>query len=471
MSSASSPRFYNRLSFRLSILFGAILTTLSLVCFAVFYFVMVSQMRDRTDSYLREETRRADTILTRIGPQAMVLGLRREVNLRGSRDMFFRVFDASGKQVTSSDLIDWQDMIRDVHSDPAAAGDHPVFEYWSGRSFNERARTITSRVGDNLILQIGESMRDDMRVMQGSLRMMSFVMVAIIIIAILAGWITAKHALSGLKKLSSTIREITQGNIESRVPLTAGGNEIDQLAAMFNGMLDRIRAVIKGMEQTNDNIAHELRSPITQMRGLAETTLLGNSALQDYQMVAASTVEECDRLLGIINTMLDIAEAEAQPVSWQMENLELGTVVRQACELYEPVAEQNNVELRAEISDKCLVKADVRRLQRAIANLLDNAVKFSPPATAVDVKVFALDGQVNLSISNPGQGISQQDLPHIFDRFFRGAQSRSMPGNGLGLSLSMAIAKAHGGTISVSSRPEIQTTFTLSMPAAGSDRV
>ena len=210
-------------------------------------------------------------------------------------------------------------------------------------------------------------------------------------------------------------------------------------------MLGRIHVLVEGMKTTNDNIAHELRSPITRIRGLAEMTLTGDSSEREFQEMAASTIEESDRLLGMINTMLDIAEAEAGVMNLKLTSFNFAGLVRKLCDLYEPLSAEKEIQVVTEIPEISMVFSDLQKLQRVAANLLDNAIKYTPIGGTVTLSVNPLGPNTQFSIANTGPGISKADLPHIFERFYRGDRSRTGSGNGLGLSLVHAIVKAHGG--------------------------
>jgi signal transduction histidine kinase len=242
------------------------------------------------------------------------------------------------------------------------------------------------------------------------------------------------------------------------------GEEIDTLAETFNRMLGKIEILIKGMKEMTDNIAHDLKSPITRIRGVAEATLTGNNPPMDFDLVSGSIVEECDRLLVMINTMLDISEAEAGVAKLAVEEVDMAQVVREACDLFQPVAENNQVRIVQRLTQNATIYGDKMKIQRAVSNLLDNALKYTPQGGTVTALVEGEDDQVVFSVKDTGQGISDRDLPHVFDRFFRGDRSRSLPGTGLGLNLTLAIARAHGGDVKVTSVQGQGSTFTMTLP-------
>jgi heavy metal sensor kinase len=289
-------------------------------------------------------------------------------------------------------------------------------------------------------------------------------MAFLIVVAAGVGWFTARRAVSGVEAVTQTARKISGGTLEERVPVKKRGDEVDQLAITFNQMLDRIQILLTEIKDMNDHIAHDLRSPITRIRGTAEVALTAGKSLNDYENLAASTIEECDRLLEMINTMLMISKTEAGVGELSREAIDLAGFVREACELFQPSAEDQGIVLTCHAPDRSRVSGDARMIQRMLSNLLDNAIKYTPPGGAVTVSLSEKDARVFVLVEDTGCGISPSELPRIFDRFYRGDQSRSKPGFGLGLSLARAIARAHGGDITAASVPGKGSTFTVTLP-------
>ena len=243
------------------------------------------------------------------------------------------------------------------------------------------------------------------------------------------------------------------------------GDEIDQLATTFNRMVDRIQTLLTEIKEMSDNIAHDLKSPVTRIRGTAEVTLTTGTSVEDYENMAASTIEDCDRLLDMINTMLLISKTEAGVEKPASGKVEVSALIRQACELFSPIAEDKDVSLNYEATEKTFVSGDARMFQRMLSNILDNAVKYTPPGGRVEVSLTeAKNHNITISVTDTGVGISEADLPRIFERFYRCDQSRSLPGTGLGLSLARAIARAHGGDITVTSTVNEGSNFTITLP-------
>jgi heavy metal sensor kinase len=294
-------------------------------------------------------------------------------------------------------------------------------------------------------------------------------MSGLIVLAALIGWLLARHAVAGVRAVTHTARNIADGTLDQRVPVKGRGDEIDQLATTFNQMLDRIQQLVANMREMSDNIAHDLRSPITRIRGMAEIALTTDNSLNELENMAGGTIEECDRLLDMINTMLFISKTEAGVGQLEVIGLDLAKIVRDACELYQPVAEDKAIEVLCAVPRTCQIRGDIRMIQRLVSNLVDNAVKYSPPSSRVEV-VLDKDAQgAVLTVRDSGMGIAPEDLPHIFKRFYRGDASRSSghpeAGVGLGLSLAQTVVRVHGGKIDVQSTPSQGSTFTVYLPA------
>ncbi|MGD2098896.1 MAG: ATP-binding protein, partial [Desulfobacterales bacterium] len=258
---------------------------------------------------------------------------------------------------------------------------------------------------------------------------------------------------------------ISEGSLNERVPVKKNQDEIDQLAITFNRMLDRIQTLVTGIREMSDNIAHDLKSPITRIRGLSEVSMTTDASEKEYENLAASTIEECDRLLDMINTMLVISKTEAGVNRLDAVEMDIGAAVRDACDLFQAPAEDKDIRLTCDADGHFNIFGDQRLIQRMIANLLDNAIKYTPADGRIDVTVHAADEHAAvITVKDTGIGISKKELFRIFERFYRCDPSRSETGIGLGLSFARAIARAHGGDVTVRSELGMGSTFTITLP-------
>jgi heavy metal sensor kinase len=333
---------------------------------------------------------------------------------------------------------------------------------------SDEVRILYAMLSPTIIAQVGQAMESQSRFIEAFKRIFIITMSFLLVVAAGVGWFMARRAVSGVEAVTRTARKISGGSLEERVPVKSRGDEIDQLATTFNEMLDRIQTLLTEIKEMSENIAHDLRSPIARIRELAEVTLTTGKSLDEYESMAASTVEECDRLLDMINTMLFISKTEAGVEKPSRTEVDIAALIASACAIFEPIAEDKNVMLRCEAPKKQVVFGDARMLQRMLSNILDNAVKYTPPGGRVEISLSETERDIVITIADTGVGISEADLPRIFERFYRGDQSRSEPGTGLGLSLARAVARAHGGDITVTSVQNQGSTFIITLPKSPS---
>jgi signal transduction histidine kinase len=323
-------------------------------------------------------------------------------------------------------------------------------------------------VGAGIIVQIGQSLEGGTRLLDAYRRLFAVTMFFLLLLSALIGGFMARQALSGVGRISKVARRITEGDLDSRVPVTQRRDEIDGLADTINQMLDRIQSLVAEIREMGDNIAHDLKSPITRIRGLAEVTLMTGKQIADFEQMAASIIEDSDRLLDMINIMLEISRTEAGVGVRLDETVELDGLLRKACDLFLTLAEDKNIRLvcRVDGPGPVRVRGDQRQLQRMIANLLDNAIGYTRPGGEVRVELdIDPNRRVTVRFEDTGIGIPEEALGRIFERFYRIDPSRSSVGAGLGLSLAHAIVRSHNGNITVESTPGRGSCFTVSLPA------
>jgi len=267
-----------------------------------------------------------------------------------------------------------------------------------------------------------------------------------IMLGVLGGLFMTRNMLRRVDAVNRTSEHIIHGDMSQRVPLTGSGDEFDQLATNLNAMLDQIERLMAGMRQVTDNIAHDLRTPLARLRARLEVTLLEKPDAQRYGEALRQTISEADTLLGTFNALLSIAEAEAGSRREALSVVRLDEIAHSVAELYEPVADEKGLTLAALIDEGLLVRGDRHLLSQAIANLLDNALKYTPSGS-VSLTVRAEGGWARVEVADTGPGVPADQREAVFDRFVRLEGSRSTPGNGLGLSLVRAVARMHGGSV------------------------
>jgi signal transduction histidine kinase len=283
-------------------------------------------------------------------------------------------------------------------------------------------------------------------------------------VGLLGGTVMSRNILRRVEQVNRTSERVITGNLSDRVPVQGTGDEFDQLAANLNRMLDQIERLMTAMREVTDDVAHDLKTPLSRLRTRLEQALSEPSAASGQREAIRAAIDEADRLLATFNALLSIAELESGSLRDQTEPLDLSEIARSAAELYEPVAEERGFVLTIAAEPGVRVQGDRHLLAQALANLLDNALKYADGGE-IAIRAFRRDGHAVLEVADRGPGISEADREAAFDRFFRLEQSRTTPGNGLGLSLVRAIVRRHDGTVVLEDNApglRVRLEFTLS---------
>ncbi|OLE79223.1 MAG: hypothetical protein AUF76_17345 [Acidobacteria bacterium 13_1_20CM_2_65_9] len=346
-----------------------------------------------------------------------------------------------------------------------------------------KIETATVPLSDGTLVQVGKSTEAREDLLARFRAALGLVTLLVVVIALGGGWLVTQSAVTPIRRLTAAVRRIIRtGRTDARVPVdgppgSPGNNDaIGELTELFNVMLDKIEGVVAAMRGALDNVSHDLRTPLTRLRGTAELALASPPDLERYREALALCVEESDRVLVMLNTLMDISEAESGTMQLRREPVPLSEVVERAVDLYKDVADAKGVTLSVSPSPVAsgfsrtggdtdvVVNGDRTRLEQVAANLIDNAVKYTPSGGRVAVEVRRENGNAVLRVRDTGPGIPPDELPRIWTRLFRGDASRAERGLGLGLSLVKAIVEAHGGTVAVESEPGKESVFTVSLP-------
>lgn len=460
-----SYKIFNTIAFRLTLWFTGIFTICSGVTFILFYFLAAQTLQTQIDDELLDKASKFSTVIHRKG----LIGARElavmEAQAAGEKVIFFRLVYPNGEVFASSHMSYWKQVsVSKMALKKLIINKSSIFETIQMPSTRQKARILYSYVATNAILQTGVAMDSYSKFLSAFKKVFIGAMGFITIFSALSGWLLVRKTLSGVKSITKTAQNITAANLEARVEGTARKDELSNLANTFNSMLDRIEELVKSIQQMSDNIAHDLKSPITRIRGFAELALVNEENLEDFRIMAANTIEESDRLLGMINTMLVISKAEAGEADFNFETTNLTVLIKDACTLFAPLAENKKIRFSQNIEDQISIAADIKMFQRAFSNLLDNAIKYTDENGAVDVALYIENDQVTIKITDTGIGITSENFEKIFDRFYRAEPSRTDAGTGLGLSLARAIVRQHKGEILVSSQYNKGSVFSVTLP-------
>jgi signal transduction histidine kinase len=295
----------------------------------------------------------------------------------------------------------------------------------------------------------------------------------VIVLGLLGGFFVSRRVLSRIDAMTGTAHTIMAGDLSGRLPVAGTGDELDRLADNVNAMLDRIEALMRGLKEVSDNIAHDLKTPLTRLRNRCEQALRAATGEASYRAALESTIAESDDLIRTFDALLMIARAESGQARDNMVEFDASEIARDVGDLYEPVADEKGITLKIDASIAAPVRGNRELVSQALANLIDNAIKYAGPGGKVNgvpaeiVVRAGNDGErITLSVADRGPGIPDADRGRVVERFVRLEQSRSEPGSGLGLSLASAVARLHGGELKLEdNHPGLRTTIAL--PRAG----
>ena len=345
---------------------------------------------------------------------------------------------------------------------------------------------VTELSGGGFRLLIGRDLEERRRLFGIVAKAAQWSILVVVVLGIAGGIFVARRVLQRIDAMTGTAQRIMAGDLSGRLPVGRSGDELDRLASNLNAMLERIEALMVGLKEVSDNIAHDLKTPLTRLRNRAEEALAKSGCEADYRAALERTIEESDGLIRTFNALLMIARAESGQARGNMDSFDAAAVAEGIHELYEPLAEDGGMTLRLKTSFAPL-HGNRELISQALANLVENAIKYGKPTepkptekgsvVSLDAKQILIEArregdQVLLSVTDRGPGIPEGERKHAMERFVRLDTSRSQPGSGLGLSLASAVATLHGGELRLGdAHPGLIATLVLPARAAGSDRL
>jgi len=292
----------------------------------------------------------------------------------------------------------------------------------------------------------------------------------VVVLGLLGGFLVTRRVLRRVDAMTETTRTIMTGDLSGRLPVAGTGDELDRLAGNLNAMLERIEALMHGLKEVSDNIAHDLKTPLTRLRNRSEEALRTAKSEAEYRAALESTIEESEGLIRTFNALLMIARAESGQARDGMSEFDASEIANDVGELYEPLAEEKGIALKVEAQTPTKVRGNRELVSQALANLVDNAIKYAQPAGTgangaipeIVVRAFNEDDRIMLTVADSGPGIPAADRSRAVERFVRLEQSRCQPGSGLGLSLASAVARLHGGELSLQdNNPGLKSVIAL----------
>jgi heavy metal sensor kinase len=385
---------------------------------------------------------------------------------------FIRVTRADGKQVFISG------MPRDGTFDPTHV---PASKFPAAQPFTQEVEMsdghelllhglpYSASNGTLYLIEVAAPYNQIESVLRGLLLTFALGLPLIVALAIGGGYLLMRRALRPVDEIRQKAAQITSRNLSERLPVVRTGDELERLATDLNRMIERLEESFVQINRFSADASHELRTPLTVLQGELESIAQSGQRLPaDVRDTIGSALEETQRLAKIVENLLAISRLEAGEARRQPERLDFAELARSTADQMRLLAEEKHIALNCDGTQTVEVDADPARLKQVVVNLLDNAIKYTPEGGEVEVSVTKRDGHAVLKVADSGIGISQADLPHIFDRFYRAdkARSRQLGGTGLGLSIVRSICVAHGGQVTVDSSEGRGTVFHVEIPLA-----
>ena len=442
----TGPRLLRTTAFRLSLLYAVLYSLLMAAALGFTYWATISYIQHDMDAELKAESDGLVQIFDRQG----LSGLERSLKRRSAPALLFArnylLLGPDGARLAGN-LPAWPAGLGPdtwgTFRAPTANGsraDDPGDPHFA------RARTVTLAGGYRLL--VGQSLDGVHEVREHIFGVVAAAVGVTVVLALALGVLMGRSVLSRIDAVSRTAGEIMAGDLTRRLPVGARNDEFDELAARLNAMLARIEQLMVAMRQVTDNVAHDLRSPLSRIRNQLELTLLEPHTPEQYRGAVEKAIRDADDLMRTFNALLSIAQAEAGVRRNDWASVDLGALARDLAELYEAAAEERELALHVKAPAPVRIRGNRELLAQAVSNLLDNAIKYTPPGGAVTVQVRAGDdGGAELAVSDTGPGIPPEAREQVTERFVRLDPARSTSGNGLGLSLVKAVAGLHGGRL------------------------
>ncbi|MFH0772005.1 MAG: ATP-binding protein, partial [Candidatus Omnitrophota bacterium] len=386
-------------------------------------------------------------------------------------DIIVQIFDAGGNSIVSSKNIPGIMVLSRESLGFVLNGkghfDNFNIELPDGKTLSLRALTIPVIENDKVayIVQVTSPLTQVAAALNRLRFILSLLLPAAIFLTGVVGLFLAEFTLKPLKKIIKTVRQITAENLKLRVDLPDTKDEIKRLADTFDDMLEKLDKFFSSQQQFINDVSHELRTPLTILKGELEVALKKVRSQKEYESILHSSLEEMDKINRIIENLLMLARFDNKDVSLEIKPLGLNRLIQNILDDIKILSDQKVIQINFSSEEKNIIlEADESQLRRAILNVLDNAIKYTPENGKVFVSFKKENNRVELKISDTGTGIAKENLPFIFDRFYRVDKSRDTNGFGLGLSITKSIIEAHKGKIEVASQPNQGTSFVISLP-------
>jgi signal transduction histidine kinase len=463
MFSRWRERLQHTLGFRLALWYAVVFVGSSLAIIALTYLLLALSLRQYDRELVQSTLLQYASAYAQGGLDALAREIQQTQATGGQEPLFVRTLGTGQDVIFVSMPEAWRRFDLSQLATPPLSGQ----QLWAALDMGngERLEVASVRLRDGTLFQVGKSTGRRTDLLARFRRVLLVLFASIAVIGLAGGALLTWSALQPVHALGAAVQQILRtGRTDTRVPVSDTADALGRLGVLFNAMLERIDAVVAGMRGALDNVAHDLRTPLTRLRGIAETALQSDDPATVREGLAAC-LEESDRVAGMLSTLMDISEAETGTMRLQLEPVDLAELVRQTVDLYEDLAEDRGLSIHVDTQEDVWVRGDRSRLRQVLANLVDNAVKYTPAGGRIELRTACEGPEAVVTVEDTGIGIAPDELPQIWERLYRGDKSRSERGLGLGLSLVRAIVQAHEGTVTAQSRRGEGSSFQLRLPA------
>jgi signal transduction histidine kinase len=452
-----------KIHFRLALIFSLIFILSSGILFTFSFLFLYSSMNNSEEEETKRRLLNYWALYQSNGIDMVIIEIDKESFIYGDRPFFARIADKDNITLFLRYPEIWSEYsIESLEKIPIT--DIKKAIKLSSENSENVLETYTVHLSEQYILQIGISTARRDQLLKLYWRNFIFLLIGLVFLGFGAGAFFSGRFLSPIRNLNSALKEIiATGDFSKRAPERGVSDDLEEITSLFNLMLSRIETLIFQMKENLDIVAHDLRTPMTIFRGYAE------QALKDPQNVKASTqalsvsLEQSEKIISMLNTIMDISEAESGTLNLKKEDLDLEDLVITLVEMYDFIGQEKNITLKLE-SCKCRILADTVRIRQAIGNIIDNAIKYSPENSIIDIIMEDKNKQIAISIKDKGPGISKEDIPFIWDRLYRSPDVKNIPGTGLGLSLVKAVVSAHQGSLEIETSSAGGSEFIIYFP-------
>ncbi|MCU7835568.1 MAG: HAMP domain-containing histidine kinase [gamma proteobacterium symbiont of Taylorina sp.] len=433
-----NSQIVNNSSIRLIFSYSALYITSSVILLIFVFWFSVVYMKQQVDHHIEFDAKTLISIYTQFGREKMIESIHERI-MNEDYDSIYLLYD-NDKNILSGNLAKippnlssgWQEIslndyrfVKTLHSD--------------------RARVMNKMLDEDLFFLNGLDVNALDSQKKLLIMIMSIGLVIILVTGLLGGFIMSRSTIRKINIMNSTILKIQNGDLQLRIPHSNTNTDYDLLATNINNMLDQIRILIADIQNISNHISHDLRTPLTRMRGKLEHVLLHTSYEQTNNILDA--IDEADTLLSAFNAILRISKVESGAAKTNFTDLSLNRLIEDVVNFYEPLATEKNLSIHTELSSSIVIKGDRDMLFQALANIMDNSIKYSDKAGKINILLAEKNKQIILQIADNGKGIPESEHENVFKRFFQLTKHRGSQGHGLGLSLVAAIAKLHKAQI------------------------